>query len=441
MPSAFGGFDWEELGAKFDVIEPYDWGAARDLARSTSPRCDLYQTITPLKSSLIAIRHQLWRGFLRGDRGVILFDATSWTGSGPESRASSRPTLDDVAPLLRRFEGDELAVWRRAVPLRAQVAILHSMPSTRIHWLLDTRYDGATWFNRLTSYEEESSSEALNREAWAALLSDLGFTYRFVTPRDLRDGSIEKDGTVALVLPRALAMSDAEVAAITQFASGHLVVADCQLALYTARLQLRAKPALDALFGISRPPVRGIDDLVAQEPESRASGPPTPAEPGLTAVDATPSQLVGRAPVGLVHGQRMARSAYLNTRIGSYVANRIGQPEAAERLRALVGPIFLAGGVRPWFSATQAPPSRWPIALHARKDGEDVLLAIELAATTGARAIDWNGPVSAARPRVRVTFPGTYEVTDLLRGEALGTRNSVEVEVSATEPALFRLRP
>ena len=76
--------------------------------------------------------------------------------------------------------------WRRGLPFRPQVAVLHSMPSTRLHWLLDTRYDGATWVNRLTSYEDESSSEALNREAWAALLSDLGLSYRFVTPRDLR---------------------------------------------------------------------------------------------------------------------------------------------------------------------------------------------------------------------------------------------------------------
>jgi hypothetical protein len=439
MPSAFGGFDWEELGPMFDVIEPYDWGAARDLARSTSPRAEIFQTITPRPGALAAIRHQLWRGFLRGDRGVILFDASSWSGAS-ESRPETRPSLPDLAPLLKRLAGDDLAAWRRATPFRAQVAILHSMPSTRLHWLLDTRYDGATWFNRLTSYEEEESSEALNREAWASLLSDLGFTYRFVTPRDLRDGALEAEGTLALVLPRAIALSDPEVAAVSKFAAGHLVVADCQLALYTARLQARAKPALDALFGISRPKVRGVDDLVAREPASRPGAAPVPAEPGIAAVDAAPVQLVGQVPLFLVHGHRTARTVYLNLRLGSYVRTRLTHPDAAERLRAPLRPLFLAGGVRPRFEVAQTG-SRWPIAIHARKDGDDFLVAIELAATTGARAIDWNGPVASARPRVQVTLPGTYHVRDVLRGEDLGPRNSVEAEVSVTEPALLRLRP
>ena len=106
MPSAFGGFDWEEIGPRFDVIEPYDWGATRDLARSTAPRADLFQTITPGGGSVFAISHQIWRGFLRGDRGVILFDATDWTGVR-SSRPESRPALADLAPLLLRLESDE----------------------------------------------------------------------------------------------------------------------------------------------------------------------------------------------------------------------------------------------------------------------------------------------------------------------------------------------
>jgi hypothetical protein len=233
-------------------------------------------------------------------------------------------------------------------------------------------------------------------------------------------------------------MSDAEVAAVTKFAANRLVIADCQLALFNARLQPRAKPALDALFGIARPPVRGIDDLVAREPESRPGGGPTPAEPGISATTATPTQLVGEVPVFLMHGQRMARAAYLNARIGGYVKARLEQPEAAERLRALVRPIFVAAGVRPRFEAS---PSPWPVAVHARKDGDDLLLAVEYAATTGARPIDWAGTAASARPRVRVTLPGTYRVRDLLRGEDLGDRNTLDAEISATEPALFRLRP
>jgi hypothetical protein len=178
MPSGFGGFDWEELGPRFDAVEPYDWGAAREIAGALAPRASVYHTMTPRGRSAVELRHELWRYFLRGDRGVVLFDATGWAGA--DSRPAETP-LETIAPLLRMFAGDALAAWRRAPPLKPQVAILHAMPATRLHWLLDTRFDGATWFNRLGSYEVRESSEALNREAWVAILSDIGLSARFVT--------------------------------------------------------------------------------------------------------------------------------------------------------------------------------------------------------------------------------------------------------------------
>jgi hypothetical protein len=431
MPSAFGGFDFEQLGPTFDVFEPYDWGAARDLVRACAPASDLYHTLTPREGGTVPLRHDLWRYFLRGDRGVILFDASGWIG-----------TLGEIADLLSLFAGERLAPWRRGVPLRPQVAVLHGMPSTRLHWLLDTRWDGASWFNRLASYEMTESSEALNREAWASLLSDLGLAYQFVTPRQLRDGSFLDEGTSALVLPRAIAMSDSEVKAIRKCAATCLVLADCQTALFDHRLQKRDKPALDDLFGITRPKVKGVDEIVSREAESRPGAPFVPAEPFVAADGATATLSVGTSPLALVRGVGANRTVYLNLRIGSYVKNRLADPEAAEKLRAILRPLFIAGRVRPRFDVTQIDAGpRWPFAVHARKDGADLLIAVELAATTGSRPIDWSLGAAAAHPRVRVTLPGTFQVADLLTGDTLGPQNSVETEVSATRPAMFRLAP
>src|SRR5262249_10365120 len=159
---------------RFDVFEPYDWGAAHDLVRSCAPQSDTYHTLTIDREKGPPLEYELWHYFLRGDRGVILFDASSWTRTDPP--AGSRSELARISALLRLFQSDRLAPWRRGSMLRPQVAILHSMPSTRLNWLLDTRYDGASWFNRLASYEAAESSEAKNREAWAAVLSDLGLT-------------------------------------------------------------------------------------------------------------------------------------------------------------------------------------------------------------------------------------------------------------------------
>jgi hypothetical protein len=440
MPSAFGGFDWEEIGGRFDAIEPYDWGAARDLARSTSPRADLYQTIVAGDAPPAAIAHEIWRGFLDGDRGVILFDASAWTGTA--SRPAGAAPLEGIAPILAKLQSPALLPWRRATPLRAQVAVLHGMASTRVHWLLDTRFDGASWVNRLTSYETLESSEAVNREAWAALLSDLGLSYRFITPRQLRDGTLAEDGSLALVLPRAIAMADGDVAAIKEFGTRRLVIADCQLALLNARLQLREKPALDEMFGVARPKAATVDDFVTRDAEPRPGAPVVPAEAQLKAAGASAMHVVGTTPVFLVHGPGAARTAYLNARIGSYVKNRLTNPGAAERLRALLRPLLLAGGVRPRFEIAQlSGPPHAPFSVVARKDGEDLLVGVLLSATTGARPIDWNGRIASARARVRVTFPGTYQTSDLLTGDELGSRNSCEVEVSASQPAILRLHP
>src|SRR5262249_8115878 len=153
---------------------------------------------------------------------------------------------------------------------------------------------------------------------WVALLSDLGISYKFVTPQKLRDGSLLTDGTIALVLPRAIAMADSEASGVSAFAKHHLVIADCQLGLFNARLQAPAKPSLDAVFGIRRPPVGGVDDLVSDDARDRG-GAVVPAEARLQVDGATPMQLVGTTPIFVVHGPGATRSVYLNVRIGSYV--------------------------------------------------------------------------------------------------------------------------
>jgi hypothetical protein len=156
---------------------------------------------------------------------------------------------------------------------------------------------------------------------------------------------------------------------------------------------------------------------------------------------AAATQVIGTSPVMLVHVVGTNRAVYLNTRIGAYVHQRVAEPQVAEKLRAMLRPLFISGSVRPRFEVSHASdPAPWPIVVLARKDGEDLLIAIELAATTGARPIDWTA-VAHVRPRVRVTLPGTYQVIDLLTETPLGPMNAIETEVSVGDPVLFRLKP
>jgi hypothetical protein len=256
----------------------------------------------------------------------------------------------------------------------------------------------------------------------------------------MRDPAV-MDGMGALVLPRAIALADADVAAIARFAATRLVIADCQLGFFNHRLQKRDTPALDELFGITRTILGTVDDYTTAQEDCGSGSCLVAAEPGVRPTGATSAHVVGTEPLVLVQSTGAGRTAYLNLRIGSYVHDRLARPEAAERLRSLLRPLFVLGRVRPRFEVTQIDEGpRWPFAVHARKDGADTLLAVELAATTGSREIDWTA-LPEARPKVRIGLRATFRVTDLSSGEPLGTESAIEAEIDAGRPALFRLAP
>jgi hypothetical protein len=77
----------------------------------------------------------------------------------------------------------------------------------------------------------------------------------------LLSGEIEKQGFKVLILNRSLALTDAEVAKIKEFASnGGVVIADHLAGTFDEHGKARAKGALDDLFGIKRDPSKGILD-------------------------------------------------------------------------------------------------------------------------------------------------------------------------------------
>ena len=319
------------------------------------------------------------------------------------------------------------------------------MPSIRLHWLHDTRRDGLSWVNRLTSHELTHSTQARNREAWTALLDDLGLRYRFVTPAQLADDALTKQGFRALVLPRSIAKSAREVEKIESFlAAGKLVIADCQPGLYTGHLVRRATPALDRLLGIRR---KGRDVHLDGErvvPRARNAGLPYPvAEPKLFAAgarprhraDGVPALLVGPPPNG-----PQGRPLYLNLLIFDYVRDRILDPARARWLREQVGGVLRHGGVRPLARITRAPgTSPLPIGLRVRRDGSDLIIALHSNVITGSVPVPWERILKTPSIPVRLTFEGTWTVTDMLSRAPLGTANRIEVSVPIDRPVLLRL--
>lgn len=213
----WGGYDYTRLPQAVDVMEIYEAGGNIDLVRGLAPELVL---LTSVGSDAGGARsgHAVWRAALQGTRGVILWDDKRSLPDGAEWRG-----VLDACRALRAGIGARLIA---ATPRREPVAVLYSPASFRVQWLLDRRAEGGDWTRRGAGVEfrEEGPVRAAFHHAVSTLLHR-AVTPHFLTPRTLAAGGL--DGVRVLVLPRAIALSDAEAAAIGAFvARGGAVIAD-----------------------------------------------------------------------------------------------------------------------------------------------------------------------------------------------------------------------
>jgi len=265
-PSAFGGWDWTRLAGALDVVEAYDIGQARALWRDLAPGKPALAMI-PLSTQPSLwddARRSLWNTALDGGpRGALLWDECS-REDGKSARVlldrEGRPTsaAETLRPTLRELDGPLGLLLATARRTRPMVGLLYSPASVRLHWLFESdRLHGEAWPNawaRDTSAERRESPQYRLRESWAKILSDLGMPWRFVSSAEVEAGVLSKPdaGFKALVLPRAVALSDAEAEKIRAFAeAGGCVVADACCGHFDEHGRKRKTPALDALFGVN----------------------------------------------------------------------------------------------------------------------------------------------------------------------------------------------
>ena len=444
MPHAFGGFDWERLLQFAQVVETYDHGAVRALAGSIAQRNVRFLStiIRSKKRSPRTSVHEAWHRYLQGDQEMVVYSSRDVFEDSEYKRRTQ--WAEALAPALKLMAGDRLAPWRRSTAREPQVAILCSMPSVRLHWLNDTKRDGLSWVNRLTSHELTHSTQARTRESWVALLEDLGLRYVFITPSQLEDGV--RRSCKALVLPRSIALSAQEVESIKAFYhGGGLVVADCQTGLYTGHLVRRPKPALDNILGIRRKNDHVLLDGDRILPRARRPSLPYPiAEPGIEAVRATPRHVDGGVPTTLVgtpaDGQP-GRTLYLNLLILDYVRDRIFAPDRATWLRDEVRAVFQRAGIRPAIRLSRSPDApTWPITARVRRDGEDLIVALQVNVIAGSIELPWDRLLESAPVPISLEIDGTWTASDVITGKELGTANEFAVTVPLDRPVMLRLR-
>ncbi len=228
----WGGYDYARLPSAVDVMEIYDAAANIDLVHGLFPDLVLLTSVGQGEASA----HGVWRAALQGARGVVLWDERHTLPDGSEWRG--------VLAAAQALRGPLGARLLAAAPHRDRVAVLYSPASFRIRWLLDRAAEPGDWTTR--SANLEFTDEGPVRAAFHRVVDALahrGLAPRFLTPSTLANGGL--DGIDVLVLPQAIALGGAELAAIRGFvAAGGKVVADATPGLFDTHGKQRATPPL-----------------------------------------------------------------------------------------------------------------------------------------------------------------------------------------------------
>ena len=240
----WGGYDYSLLAHAVDLIEVYDFGNSMALAMAANP-------------NLIALRTsfgagdgaEAWRHLLQGGRGTIVWDENDGVVNPDGSPA---PRGRELAALVRNIRAVAPEIMASETSFDP-VAVLISQASFRTQWLLDQRPGGPSWSDRDAAREYEDNAWRASRRNVLQRLLGTGIQPRLLSSSAVEAGALAQDGIRVLILSNAIALSDAEVAAIRSFkATGGAVLADTEPGLFDGHSRLR-----------KRPPLRGV----AETPE------------------------------------------------------------------------------------------------------------------------------------------------------------------------------
>jgi hypothetical protein len=240
----WGGYDYTRLAPSVDVMEIYDYGNALDLATAFNP------TLIPLRTSFGAgprETHAVWRSLLHGGRGMVVWDEANDV-VGADGKAGPRgleiaATVRAVAPIA--------SLLNQAQPAPDPVAVLYNQESFRLRWLLDRQAGSRDWAARDAEREYDDNAWRASRRVMLQRLAEIGVQPRLVSSAMIEGGGLADGSVRVLMLPHAIALSDAAVAAIAAFrTAGGLVLADTEPGLFDGHGRRRAAPPLP---GVAQP--------------------------------------------------------------------------------------------------------------------------------------------------------------------------------------------
>ena len=238
----WGGYDYTLLAHAVDVMEIYDTYENLAIVRSLNPAIVTLKTAFSSKPRQL---HAIWREWLRGCRGLVLWDDHNGI---VRPDGTSGPDAKGYAPVFAALRGPLGRAVLDSRPIYDPVAILYSPPSFRVAWILEHRADGNAWAKRTAAEEDTGDAQREALAAYAQALAHLGLTPRYVGPEQL--AHFELGDARVLILPSAIALSVADVTAVRQFvAQGGRVIADVVPGSFDEHGRRLPRPSLADLFG------------------------------------------------------------------------------------------------------------------------------------------------------------------------------------------------
>jgi hypothetical protein len=318
------------------------------------------------------------------------------------------------------------------------IAFFYSPAS--LHAATLTRGMPAAEFKSTPKYNSGWLEYETANEAMALFFTDLGLQYDYVTPKQVADGRLSREGFRVLVLSYAQAFSAEVAEAIRRFAaSGGVVIADLRPGLFDEHGRLLERGQLDDLFGIER--ARGFPEPLKMLPLSPVTGPgqlpEMPVDHQVKVTSASALVRAGSAPAFVSHKFDGGRAILLNFYPGRYIALRVKGVE--KPMLQSIKDLLASAGVQPRVRATtgEAAVPATEIVRFTHGANEYVGILREHVLRWA-----WPIPITNGEPCLAtVDFGRKAHVYDVRAGRYLGDRQQVETTIVPAQAKLYALLP
>jgi hypothetical protein len=454
VTTPWNGCDWHQLDGVIDDFLSYDGGNQWDLHRSFAKPGSRVGFWTGYGRRGLAVQHEIWNAALSG----VLFPNLFWSYSVVNPDLTFSRSGNDMGTVFQalRFEGLGKLLME-AERLDDGIAIHYSMPSVHAAGILGFHPRGRD--------DEDDPGFPRNRDGWTRSLTDLGFSYTFLSAEQVAEGALESRRTKAFIVPFSLALSPKEAAAIEGYTrSGGIVVADAAVGLFDEHAAWRSEGLLNRFFGLEAPPSekrslsgpRDAASPVKVTAEGRSWGLDEESlqglstfEPDLRATDGVPLAEIGGHPAILARRVGKGWALYLNVLFDQYPRlRRDGYGGAAYRdlLRAVLAHL----GLRPAVAVNALGGQPVAAARISRyRFGTSEIVAVlqeplDVGKTHGRDGVSVYddaklGPL--VRQELEVRLPRSAEVVNVRTGAGLGRTDRVTTTLTAGDALVLAMNP